>query len=86
MQVLFTACIAVVVSNSVEGLTGIPIVSTLMMLWITMGIVVVAGGLAGEYSLDAVALADVAAEPAPVAPAKGTAASNRGPMHMVPAK
>jgi len=78
VQVLCIAGIAGVVAHSVEGLTGIPIVSTLMMLWITMGVVVVAGGLAGEYSLDAVAPAGPAAEPGPVAPTKGSAANNRG--------
>jgi len=78
MQVLFIAGIAVVVAHSVEGFTGIPIVSTLMMLWVTMGVVVVAGALAGQYSLDVVAPVEPAAEPAPSAPAKGSAATNRG--------
>src|SRR5262245_5135967 len=63
-QVLFIACTAVVISHIVEGFTGIPIVSTLMMLWLTMAILIVGGMLAGQYSLDA------AAQPAakPVAP------------------
>jgi hypothetical protein len=52
-QVLMIACLSVVVSHMVEGLTGIPIVSTLMMLWVTLAVVVVAGALAGQYSLDA---------------------------------
>jgi len=78
MQVLFIAGMAVVVAHSIEGLTGIPIVSTLMMLWVTMAVIVVAGGLAGEYSLDAVMPTEPAAEPAPVAPAKGSAANSRG--------
>src|SRR5215211_7273691 len=33
-QVLILACVAVVVAHSIEGLFGIPIVSTLMMLWL----------------------------------------------------
>jgi tetratricopeptide (TPR) repeat protein len=72
MQVLFIACVAVVVSNSVEGLTGIPIVSTLMMLWVTMAVLVVGGALAGQYSLDGAA--QPAAEPATPAPAPASAA------------
>ena len=51
-QVLFIACISIVVAHSVEGLTGIPIVSTLMMLWLTMAILIVTGSLAGQYRLD----------------------------------
>ncbi|NOK57475.1 MAG: tetratricopeptide repeat protein [Chloroflexi bacterium AL-W] len=52
MQVLFIACISIVVAHSVEGLTGIPIVATLMLLWIAMAVLVVSGSLAGQYSLD----------------------------------
>jgi len=77
-QVLCIAGIAVVVAHSVEGLTGIPIVSTLMMLWVTMGVIVVAGGLAGQYSLDGSAQAEPAVEPAPAAATKAPVASNRG--------
>jgi tetratricopeptide (TPR) repeat protein/O-antigen ligase len=73
MQVLFIACIAVVVSNSVEGLTGIPIVSTLMLLWVSMAVLVVGGALAGQYSLDGVARP--ASEPA--APESAAPATNR---------
>jgi len=43
-----------------------------------MGVVVVAGALAGQYSLDVVAPVEPAAEPAPSGPAKGSAATNRG--------
>ncbi|MFL5805208.1 MAG: O-antigen ligase family protein, partial [Roseiflexaceae bacterium] len=69
MQVLIIACVAVVLAHSVEGLSGIPIVSTLMMLWLTMAVVVVAGVLMGQYTLDAAV--QPALEPAaqPVAPA-----------------
>lgn len=52
-QALMVACSAVVISHSIEGLTGIPIVSTLMMLWVTLAISVVGGSLAGQYSLGA---------------------------------
>jgi tetratricopeptide (TPR) repeat protein len=79
-QVLVLAGIAVVVAHSVEGLTGIPIVSTLMMLWVTMAVVVVAGALAGEYSLDgrASAPAEAPVEAAPATVPKSAPASNRG--------
>ena len=74
-QVLFIACIAVVVGHSVEGLTGIPIVSTLMMLWVTMAFLVVAGALAGQYSLDGTP--QLAPEPA--APEPAAAPAGKGP-------
>ncbi|HEU5098536.1 MAG TPA: hypothetical protein VFU22_05925, partial [Roseiflexaceae bacterium] len=78
-QVLAIAGIAVVVGHMVEGLTGIPIVSTLMMLWLTMAVVVVAGALDGQYALDGAPIlaAEPAPEPAPSPAAKGQAA-NRG--------
>lgn len=79
-QVLFIACAAVVVGHSVEGLTGIPIVSTLTMLWVTMAVLVVAGALAGQYSLDpAVQPAAEQAAPEPATPAgKGQSAARGG--------
>jgi tetratricopeptide (TPR) repeat protein len=55
MQVLVITCVAVILGHSIEGLFGIPIVSTLMMLWLTMAVLVVAGALAGQYSLDTAA-------------------------------
>lgn len=73
MQVLFIACISGVAAHSVEGLTGIPIVSTLMMLWVTIAILVVSGALAGQYSLDA-----PAAEPAAPLDAPATAPVAKG--------
>src|SRR5262249_42037328 len=63
-----------------EGLTGIPIVSTLMLLWVTLAVVVVAGALDGQYALDgarAAAAVEPTLDPVPAAAAKGTAA-NRG--------
>jgi tetratricopeptide (TPR) repeat protein len=80
-QVLAIAGIAVVAGHMVEGLTGIPIVSTLMLLWLTLAVVVVAGALDGQYSLDsAPAAADAvqAPDPEPAPSAKGPAATNRG--------
>jgi tetratricopeptide (TPR) repeat protein len=81
MQVLYIAGIATVISHLIEGLTGIPIVSTLMMLWVTLAVVVVAGAVDGQYSLDAAP--NAAAEPvsdaaAAAAPAKGQAAQRGG--------
>jgi hypothetical protein len=78
LQILFIAAIAVVVAHSVEGLTGIPIVSTLMMLWVTMAVVVVAGAVAGQYSLDGETLTPPVAEPEPALAAKGQPAAKGG--------
>jgi tetratricopeptide (TPR) repeat protein len=83
-QVLFIACIAVVISHSVEGFTGIPIVSTLMMLWVTMAVLVVAGALAGQYSLDATTKpvaepADAAVPPTAGKPQNVRRSGQRGP-------
>jgi len=79
-QLLAIAGFAVVSAHMIEGLTGIPIVSTLMLLWVTLAVVVVAGALDGQYSLDG-ALAP-AAEPAPepvlAAAAKGPSAKQGG--------
>jgi tetratricopeptide (TPR) repeat protein/O-antigen ligase len=79
LEVLCLAAIAIVVSHLVEGLTGIPIVSTLMMLWVTMAVVVVAGALDGQYSLDAAPslVAEPVPEPAGAAASKAPA-GNRG--------
>ena len=48
-KVFFIACMSAIVSHVGEGLTGIPVVSTLMMFWITIGLVVAAGAVAGHY-------------------------------------
>jgi tetratricopeptide (TPR) repeat protein len=76
-QTLMAACIAAVVAHAVEGLTGIPIVSTLMLLWVTIGAVVVTGGLMGSYALPG---APPAPSPEPVAEpvAEPGAAGGRG--------
>lgn len=50
-QVFFIACFSMVICHFVEGLTGIPIVSTLMMFWVTLAMTVVGGMLAGQYAL-----------------------------------
>jgi tetratricopeptide (TPR) repeat protein/O-antigen ligase len=78
-QVLAIAGIAIVSAHVVEGLTGIPIVSTLMLLWLTLAVVVVAGALDGQYSLDsAPAIAEPAPEPAVTPAAKGSTANQGG--------
>lgn len=46
-QVFFIACLSIVISHVVEGMTGIPIVSTLMMLWVTLAMTIIGGRLAG---------------------------------------
>jgi hypothetical protein len=73
-QVFFIACLSAVVANVIEGVTGIPIVSTLMMLWVTLAVTVAGGQLAGVYSL-----AGEREEPAPAAqPAATPAQRGRG--------
>ncbi len=76
LQTLIAAAVAAVTAHAVEGLTGIPIVSTLMLLWMSFALVVAAGGIAGEYALPGAAPADApadqAAVPVPVAAKKST--------------
>ncbi|NJN66234.1 MAG: hypothetical protein HC884_05745 [Chloroflexaceae bacterium] len=50
-QFLVIACLSGVTAHFVEGFTGIPIVSTLTMLWVTMALLVIAGMMAGHYTL-----------------------------------
>ncbi|MDW8388787.1 MAG: O-antigen ligase family protein [Oscillochloridaceae bacterium] len=61
-QAFFLACLSAIVTHVVEGLTGIPIVSTLMMFWVILALVVAGGAMNGQYSLS---LAPAAVEPAP---------------------
>lgn len=61
-QMLLVAAVAAVTGHAVEGLTGIPIVSTLMLQWMSFALVLTAGGIAGEYPLPGAARAP---EPAP---------------------
>ncbi|HEX6292849.1 MAG TPA: tetratricopeptide repeat protein [Herpetosiphonaceae bacterium] len=84
-QVLAIAALATIAAHFFEVLVGIPIVSTLTMLWTTFGVLVVGGLLAGLYTIDGrpVSAEAAAAEPseaaAPEAPerakARGRAAS-----------
>ncbi len=82
-QVLFIACLAAILAHLFEGLSGIPIVSTLTMLWVTFGVLVTGGLLDGQLSFG-LAPAEVAApaavEPAavPAAPSRGAAKAGRG--------
>lgn len=48
-QVFFIAALSSVAAHFVEGLTGIPIVSTLTMFWVLIALTVVGGMLAGHY-------------------------------------
>lgn len=68
LQALIIAAVAAVTAHVVEGLTGIPIVSTLMLQWVSFAIVVSAGGVAGMYRLPGT-------PPVPVAPEKTSASS-----------
>ncbi|NJP06782.1 MAG: hypothetical protein HC837_14795 [Chloroflexaceae bacterium] len=50
-QVFFIACFSAVIGHIFEGVTGIPIVATLTMLWVTMAMTVVGGMLTGHALL-----------------------------------
>ena len=50
-QVLFIACLSTIVAHLFEGLSGIPIVSSLTMLWVTLGVLVAGGVLDGQLTL-----------------------------------
>ena len=76
LQVLITAAIAAVTAHAIEGLTGIPIVSTLMLQWVSLALVVAVGGIAGEYRLPGAA--PVQTMPAPTPVAVQTTARQRG--------
>jgi tetratricopeptide (TPR) repeat protein len=71
-EVLAIATLSVVVSHFAEAFVGIPIVSTLMMFWLTLGVTVVAGHLAGVYTLGGEpAPAPAVAQPEPVKASAG---------------
>lgn len=78
LQVLITAAIAAVTAHVVEGLTGIPIVSTLMLQWVSFALVVAVGAIAGEYRMPGAAPVQPGAAPAPAAPVPATSARQRG--------
>jgi tetratricopeptide (TPR) repeat protein len=69
-QVFFIACLSTIVSHVIEGLTGIPIVSTLMMFWATLGFVVAGGMMAGQYVIGAATQPTPATTPEESAPAE----------------
>ena len=50
-SLLLSACLAVIASHAVEGLTGIPIVATLMLLWVTIAVITSTGVVLGQYTL-----------------------------------
>jgi len=68
-QIFFAACLSVVSSHFLEGFTGIPIVSTLTMLWVAMGMTI-AGGLILERSTQEALAKDLA--PVKVDPSTAT--------------
>lgn len=99
-QVFFIACLSAVIANFVEGLTGIPIVSTLTMFWVTLGILLTGGAIAGHYRLALAPLktADAAGqlhaqppagqgrEPAPTSRSRKRQPAQRGAPRGVPAR
>ncbi|EFO80744.1 TPR repeat-containing protein [Oscillochloris trichoides DG-6] len=60
-QVFFIAMLSMVAAHLVEGGFGIPIVATLMLLWVALALTLVSGALEGHYSLQLAA--PVADEP-----------------------
>jgi tetratricopeptide (TPR) repeat protein len=76
-QVFFIACLSTVVAHFMEGLTGIPIVSTLTMFWVTLGITVTGGMLAGHYVIGALPAAAISEEADEATPAPETATKGR---------
>ncbi len=76
LQVLLTAAVAAVTAHAIEGLTGIPIVSTLMLQWVSFALVVAVGGIVGEYRLPGAAPSPPT--PAPAAAPAATPVRQRG--------
>jgi tetratricopeptide (TPR) repeat protein/O-antigen ligase len=76
-EVFAIATLTVVASHFVEAFVGIPIVSTLMMFWITLGVTVVAGQLAGVYTLGGEPAREAVVVEATPAKAGGTSAQNK---------
>jgi len=76
-QVLAIAALSATVAHFVEVLVGIPIVSTLTMVWVSFAILAVSGVLAGLYLVNGELVP--ATEPGPVSttPAPETARRNR---------
>jgi tetratricopeptide (TPR) repeat protein len=56
-QVLAIAALSTIAAHFFEVLVGIPIVSTLTMLWVTFGVLVINGVQAGLYAIDGQPLA-----------------------------
>jgi tetratricopeptide (TPR) repeat protein len=50
-QALYITCLSALIAHFFEGLTGIPIVATLTMLWITLGVLVAGGFLEGQLHI-----------------------------------
>jgi len=73
-QVLSIAALSAIVAHFVEVLVGIPIVSTLTMLWATLGVLVVAGKLQGGEEIVAAVPQPVEAQSEQLALAIGTPA------------
>ncbi|WP_129632936.1 tetratricopeptide repeat protein [Candidatus Oscillochloris fontis] len=62
-QVFFITMLSMVAAHLVEGGFGIPIVATLMMLWVAVAITVVGGALDGHYALSLAPPAPPTSEP-----------------------
>ncbi|NTV64629.1 MAG: O-antigen ligase family protein, partial [Oscillochloris sp.] len=69
-QMFYITTLSIVVCHAMEGVTGIPIVASLMMLWVTLAITVAAGALDGHYQLKLRSETALAAPEATAAPAE----------------
>ncbi len=78
LQVLVTAAIAAVTAHVVEGLTGIPIVSTLMLQWVSFAVVVATGRIAGMYDQPVTPQPQPAPAPASASAEQAAPARQRG--------
>jgi tetratricopeptide (TPR) repeat protein len=77
-QALYVTCLAVITGHFFEGLSGIPIVSTLTMLWVSLGVLVVGGILDGQLHIaGAPAAAPVVVDTSTPAPAARPAGGGR---------
>jgi tetratricopeptide (TPR) repeat protein len=77
-QIFFIATLSSVTCYFVEGLTGIPIVATLMMFWTVLALTVTGGGLAGHYPLSLARVPDPVVEPTPAPGTAKAKGSKRG--------
>ncbi|MDQ5851677.1 MAG: tetratricopeptide repeat protein [Chloroflexota bacterium] len=77
-QVLFIACLSAILAHLFEGLTGIPIVATLTMLWAIFGVLVAGGILDGQLLVGHTPSSEEAPVPAMAPPSPPRRGGKRG--------